>query len=110
MNRPVRVLCVGRSFLSLVLLALFFSIPEIIVIALVLGVLVGLINGLLIPRLNVAPFIAKLGTLDIARGAALLVSNGATFPNLEARRFRNDGLLRHDLLSAGFDLAASLSP
>jgi len=35
--------------LSLALLALLFSIPEIIVIALVLGVLVGLINGLLIP-------------------------------------------------------------
>ena len=51
---------------------MFFSIPEIIVIALVLGVLVGLINGLLIPRLNVAPFIAKLGTLDIARGAATI--------------------------------------
>ncbi len=62
---------------------LFFSIPEIIVIILALGVLVGLINGLLITQLNVAPFIATLGSLYIARGAALLVSDGATFPNLE---------------------------
>jgi erythritol transport system permease protein len=62
---------------------LFFSIPEIIIIALALGVFVGLINGVLITRLNVAPFIATLGTLYIARGAALLVSDGATFPNLE---------------------------
>jgi len=62
---------------------LFFSIPEIIVIILVLGVVVGLINGLLITWLNVAPFIATLGSLYIARGAALLVSDGATFPNLE---------------------------
>jgi erythritol transport system permease protein len=30
----------------------------------------------------VAPFIATLGTLYVARGAALLISNGATFPNL----------------------------
>ena len=48
-----------------------------------LGVLIGLINGLLITRLNVAPFIATLGTLYVARGAALLISDGATFPNLE---------------------------
>ena len=61
---------------------LFFSIPEIIVIILALGVLVGLINGLLITWLNVAPFIATLGSLYIARGAALLISNGKTFPGL----------------------------
>ena len=42
----------------------------------------ALINGLLITRLNVAPFIATLGTLYVARGAALLISNGRTFPNL----------------------------
>jgi len=46
------------------------------------GIVIGLINGLLITRLNVAPFIATLGTLYVARGAALLLSGGATFPNL----------------------------
>ena len=61
----------------------FFNIAEIGVIILVLGILVGLVNGLLVTWLNVAPFIATLGTLYIARGAALLVSDGATFPNLE---------------------------
>ena len=62
---------------------LFFSVPEIIVIILILGVLVGLVNGLLVTWLNVAPFIATLGTLYVARGAALLISDGATFPILE---------------------------
>jgi ABC-type Fe3+/spermidine/putrescine transport system ATPase subunit len=33
--------------------------------------------------MNVAPFIATLGTLYVARGAALLISDGSTFPNLE---------------------------
>jgi erythritol transport system permease protein len=61
----------------------FFSIPEIILITLALGVVIGLVNGLLITRLNVAPFIATLGTLYVARGAALLLSDGSTFPNLE---------------------------
>ncbi len=61
----------------------FFNIPEIILITLALGVVIGLLNGLLITRLNVAPFIATLGTLYVARGSALLLSDGATFPNLE---------------------------
>jgi erythritol transport system permease protein len=44
--------------------------------------LVGLLNGWLVAKAGVAPFIATLGTLYIARGAALLMSNGKTFPNL----------------------------
>lgn len=43
---------------------------------------VGLLNGWLVAKARVAPFIATLGTLYVARGAALLVSNGKTFPNL----------------------------
>lgn len=55
---------------------------EIILFVIVVGVFVGLINGILITKLNVAPFIATLGTLYVARGAALLSSGGRTFPNL----------------------------
>jgi len=64
---------------------IWFNVAEIIAIALALGVLIGAINGLLITRLNVAPFIATLGTLYVARGIALLSSDGATFPNLEGQ-------------------------
>lgn len=60
----------------------FFNTFEIVLITLGVGVLVGVVNGLLITRLNVAPFIATLGTLYVARGLALLSSGGATFPNL----------------------------
>ncbi len=60
----------------------YFNVPEIILITLGIGILIGAINGLLITRLNVAPFIATLGTLYVARGAALLSSDGRTFPNL----------------------------
>ncbi|MFQ8432761.1 ABC transporter permease [Amaricoccus sp. W119] len=59
-----------------------FNTFEIALITILVGVLIGLVNGLLITRLNVAPFIATLGTLYVARGAALLASGGATFPNL----------------------------
>lgn len=58
------------------------SVFEIVLIALLVGSFIGLLNGLLITRLSVAPFIATLGMLYVARGAAMLWSNGATFPNL----------------------------
>lgn len=54
-------------------------------IALVAGAGVGLLNGLIITRFNVAPFIATLGMLYVARGAAGLLNNGNTFPNLVGR-------------------------
>ena len=53
-----------------------------VLMVLVLGGLLGLCNGILITRFRVAPFIATLGMLYMARGGALLMSNGATFPNL----------------------------
>ncbi|MFY0633708.1 MAG: ABC transporter permease [Vannielia sp.] len=59
-----------------------FNTLEIVLMVCVVGVFVGWVNGLLITRLNVAPFIATLGMLYIARGAALLMSGGRTFPNL----------------------------
>ena len=57
----------------------------VIAVALVAGALVGAINGGLISLLRVPPFIATLGTLYIGRGAALLISGGATFPNLTGK-------------------------
>jgi erythritol transport system permease protein len=54
-------------------------------IAIVAGTLMGGISGLIITRFNVAPFIATLGMLYVARGMALLINNGYTFPNLVGR-------------------------
>lgn len=61
---------------------IFPSVVELVGMSLLVGMLIGLVNGLLVTRLNVAPFIATLGTLYVARGIALLLSGGATFPNL----------------------------
>lgn len=52
--------------------------------------LVGCLNGWLVAKAGVAPFIATLGTLYIARGAALLISNGKTFPGLGGSAARGD--------------------
>jgi erythritol transport system permease protein len=54
----------------------------VIVVALGAGMALGAVNGWLVARLRVAPFIATLGVLYVARGTAMLMSDGATFPNL----------------------------
>jgi Ribose/xylose/arabinose/galactoside ABC-type transport systems, permease components len=53
-----------------------------ITIALLVGALVGLVNGLVITRLRVAPFIATLAMLSIAAGLALNISGGTPIVGL----------------------------
>jgi len=60
----------------------YFHTWFIMLIAIAAGALIGSANGLIITRLNVAPFIATLGMLYVARGLALLSNNGSTFPFL----------------------------
>jgi erythritol transport system permease protein len=61
---------------------IYFHAWFVVAIALVAGMLLGLVNGSLVARFRVAPFIATLGMLYVARGLAMLMSGGATFPNL----------------------------
>jgi erythritol transport system permease protein len=71
---------------------IFFSVAVVIAIGILVGALVGTVNGVLITRFRVAPFIATLGMLYVARGAAQLLSNGGTFPDLSGTPARgNEG-------------------
>lgn len=79
----------------------------IIVISLIVGTVMGAISGLIITRFNVAPFIATLGMLYVARGFAGLRNNGYTFPNLVGRpEFGNTGF---EILGAGDFLGINYS-
>jgi erythritol transport system permease protein len=55
------------------------------ILACALGALVGLVNGVLIARFNVPAFVATLGVMYMARGVALLMTNGLTYNNLGGR-------------------------
>lgn len=48
----------------------------VVVLCVAVGMLVGLINGLLISRLHLAPFIVTLGMLYVARGLTQVLLNG----------------------------------
>ena len=48
----------------------------VLIILLIIGALLGFINGIVICKANVQPFIMTIGTLTLYRGIALLASNG----------------------------------
>lgn len=54
----------------------------VIVISIAIGAVVGFINGILVSKFKVAPFVATLGMMYVVRGAALLITGGLTFPKL----------------------------
>jgi len=79
----------------------------IMVISIVIATIMGMINGFIITRFNVAPFIATLGMMYVARGFAGLLNNGYTFANLVGRpELHNTGFER---LGAGEFLGVNYS-
>lgn len=54
----------------------------VVILSVAVGALIGYINGLLVARLKVAPFVATLGTLYVVRGLAELMTNGLTIDSL----------------------------
>jgi erythritol transport system permease protein len=83
------------------------NVVEVVLIALAVGTAIGAVNGFLITKLGVAPFIATLGTLYVARGAALLLSGGATFANLVGKpELENQG---YPIIGSGTVLGVPVS-
>ena len=62
---------------------LYFNVPAVVLITVLIGALIGVVNGLIITKFNVAPFIATLGMMYVARGCANIHSNGATYSDLK---------------------------
>lgn len=65
---------------------LYFSVPMVVLITVVIGALMGAVNGIIITKCKVAPFIATLGTMYIWRGFENLRSDGATFSELAGNK------------------------
>ena len=70
----------GIPFLDVVA---YPAVWVVVICSLIIGTIVGYINGLLVTRFKVAPFVATLGMLYVARGAALLIADGKTYPRLQ---------------------------
>jgi ribose/xylose/arabinose/galactoside ABC-type transport system permease subunit len=67
-------------------------VPLALLIGLGIGALLGLINGLIITRFKVPPFVATLGMMTIARGLALTYTEGRPITGLpDSYRFIGTG-------------------
>lgn len=64
---------------------IYLPVWAVVICTLSMGAFVGAVNGILVAWLKVPAFVATLGTLYVARGAALLMTNGLTFNNLSGR-------------------------
>lgn len=62
----------------------FMPLPMAVLMGILVAILVagmpGLVNGLLVSRLKVPPFIGTLGMFGVARGVAFLLAGGTTVP------------------------------
>lgn len=72
------VLALAGALLGVALSEWGFSLTWAAALALVAGLLCGLLNGVISVSLSVPSFIVTLGTLEIARGAAYLVTDSRT--------------------------------
>jgi len=70
-------------------------------IALVVGLGAGLLNGLLVTRGRIPDFIATLGTLEVFRGAALLVTGGLPVPSYYSKAEKARNYLPKEVVSIG---------
>lgn len=61
---------------------LYPPVWAVVVLTVALGAFVGMCNGVLVAYFKVPAFVATLGSLYVARGVALLMTDGLTFNNL----------------------------
>lgn len=64
---------------------LYPPVWAVVVLTLALGGLIGAVNGILVAWFRVPAFVATLGVMYVARGIALLKTNGLTYNNLSGR-------------------------
>lgn len=63
------------------------------ILGLLVGVVCGLLNGLMITRIKLPPFIATLGMMMVARGVALTITNAMAFPAPESFGMLGNGAI-----------------
>ena len=77
------VMALSSTVVAMLLLT-GMPIPLAVLCGLVLGGAVGVVNGVLVTGLGINPLIATLGTMSIARGIALVLTEGFSVSSLPA--------------------------
>lgn len=77
------VMALSSTVIAMLLVA-GVPIPAAVALALIVGAVVGLGNGYLVTLIGINPLVATLGTMSIARGTALVLTEGFSISNLPA--------------------------
>ncbi len=75
------VMALSSTVVAMLLLT-GLPIPVAVVCGLILGIIAGVANGVLVTGLGINPLIATLGTMSIARGIALVLTEGFSVSSL----------------------------
>lgn len=75
------VMALSSTVVAMLLLS-GMAIPLAVLCGLLLGAVVGVLNGVLVTGLGINPLIATLGTMSIARGVALVLTEGFSVSSL----------------------------
>ena len=68
------------------------GLPLAILLAILVGAVFGVLNGVLISHVGLPPFVVTLGTFGMAQGLALVLTEGSSVPGLgPAVQYFNDG-------------------
>jgi len=70
------VLGLSATLFALLTIGYGWGIPSAVAAVLACGIVAGLINGVLVARFRIQPFVATLAMMTAARGAAKLISGG----------------------------------
>ncbi len=76
------VVSITSVMVGVVMVSMKMPIWIAILAGILVGAVIGLINGMLIVRTRVPPFIITLGMMGLARGAALVITKGSTISGL----------------------------
>lgn len=77
------VMALSSTIVAMLLLE-GLSIPSAVALGILVGAVAGLVNGLLVTGLGINPLVATLGTMSIARGIALVLTEGFSISSLPA--------------------------
>jgi ribose transport system permease protein len=81
------IVCITGVACALLFDPLGFSLPLTLFLVLLLGAVLGLINGMLVTKAAITPFIVTLATMAFFRGITLFVTQGKTIGVLEPEIF-----------------------
>ena len=74
------VLALAATLTGVCLMSGGLGVAETVVVVLLAGAVTGAVNGLVVARWRIQPFVATLATMSAARGIARYVSGGAAIP------------------------------